>query len=176
MNINKAIQLAAFLIKLNGGKENYTKLIKLLYLAEREAILNWGFPILFDDLYSMRNGPVVNTIMDIIRHKDINELWDKYINTIKFDVVLLDNPGEDELSLAEMQLLENIYKEHKDKNWSEMISFTHQLPEYVKVENGRKTISYFDLLNKNLDRNKYNIDEILNNLVALKKEEEILNT
>lgn len=38
----KATQAAALFLELAGGRENYTKLIKLLYLLDREALIRQG--------------------------------------------------------------------------------------------------------------------------------------
>src|SRR4051812_9596906 len=47
-NEQKATQAAARLLELRGGRISYLKLIKLLYLADREALLQWGRPITTD--------------------------------------------------------------------------------------------------------------------------------
>jgi len=44
----------------------YIKLIKLLYLADREALLRWGRPITTDCHVSMPKGPVVSQIYHLI--------------------------------------------------------------------------------------------------------------
>jgi hypothetical protein len=38
----KATEVAAFLLKMRGGKMSYLKLIKLLYLADRESLSRWA--------------------------------------------------------------------------------------------------------------------------------------
>jgi hypothetical protein len=40
----KATEAAAKFLKLRGGRMSYLKLIKLLYLLDREALLRWGRP------------------------------------------------------------------------------------------------------------------------------------
>jgi uncharacterized phage-associated protein len=47
----------------------YIKLIKLLYLADREALLRWGRPITTDRHVSMPKGPVVSQIYDLITRR-----------------------------------------------------------------------------------------------------------
>lgn len=46
--IRKLIDSINYLVERNGGRINYTKLIKLLYLADRKALINWGFTITGD--------------------------------------------------------------------------------------------------------------------------------
>ena len=43
-NERKATQAAAHFLKLAGGKMDYRKLMLLLYLADRKALLTWGRP------------------------------------------------------------------------------------------------------------------------------------
>ena len=53
-NEKKATQAAARFLRLCKGCMNYMKLIKLLYIADREALLRWGRPITTD---AYCNGP-----------------------------------------------------------------------------------------------------------------------
>src|SRR4051812_18447984 len=62
----KTTQAALYLLKKRGGTMSYMKLIKLLYLADREALLRWARPITFDRYVSMDNGPVVSQTYRLI--------------------------------------------------------------------------------------------------------------
>ncbi len=159
----KVTQIAAYLLKLNNGRENYTKLIKLFYLAERKAILEWGFPITFDDLLSLPNGPVVSRILDLIRNENIGNTWNQFIKKDEYDVVLVKDPNDDELSIAEKELLEQIYNEYKYKDYSEMINVTHDLPEYKDPKGSSLPIDYQDIL-KSSGMTAFKINEILENI------------
>ncbi|MDZ7723235.1 MAG: hypothetical protein U5R06_10630 [candidate division KSB1 bacterium] len=170
MNPIKALQTTAVLIRLNHGKENISKLLTLLYLAEREALLHWGFPLLFEDLYLTKRGPIVGGISDRLSagcHDD----WNEYLRTDNEDVILIKNPGTDELSMAEWSLLRRIYKQHENMDSRAMMPFIRNLPEYKTMQRGREAIDYAELLNKNLDTTKYNIDAMLKNIDALKAED-----
>jgi hypothetical protein len=60
----KAAQAAALLLQRAGGTMNHMKLIKLLYLADRRALVQWGRPITFDYYVSMPHGPVLSFTLD----------------------------------------------------------------------------------------------------------------
>ena len=47
-NEKKTTQVAALFIKKHGRPLNYTKLIKLLYLTDREALSRWERPLTGD--------------------------------------------------------------------------------------------------------------------------------
>src|SRR5207249_3792384 len=64
-NERKATQAAAHLLRLRGGSMSYLKLIKLLYLADREALLRWGRPISTDCYMAMDRGPVLSRVLDL---------------------------------------------------------------------------------------------------------------
>ena len=52
-NEAKAREAAARLVELRSGKMSCMQLIKLLYLADREALLRWGRPITTDRYVSV---------------------------------------------------------------------------------------------------------------------------
>lgn len=56
----KATEAAARLLKLRGGAMSHMKLIKLLYLLDREAYVRWGRPVTYDTYVSMPHGPVLS--------------------------------------------------------------------------------------------------------------------
>lgn len=132
----KATQVAAQLIKLNNGTENYTKLIKLLYLLDRTALIRWGFPLTWDKLVSMPHGPVVSSIYDLIAMQPDPaqpRLWHKHIFRDGYNVRLDNDPGDGELNEDELALISEIWNEHKSRNYGEMIDFCHDpgnVPEW----------------------------------------------
>ena len=91
----KATQAAAFLLKANGGKMNYMKLIKLLYLADREALSRWERPITGDSYVSMDNGPVLSKVLDKINSgknpAGEKSYWHDYISSPEnYNIKLLE--------------------------------------------------------------------------------------
>src|SRR4051794_10494791 len=75
----KATEATSLLLMLRGNRMHYMKLIKLLYLADREALLRWGRPITTDTFVSMDYGPVVSTIYDLIRRKQNGAVWAEFV-------------------------------------------------------------------------------------------------
>jgi uncharacterized phage-associated protein len=136
-NEAKTTQAAALLLKENGGKMNYMKLIKLLYLADREALSKWERPITGDVYVSMDNGPVLSKVLDKInsgKHPGrIKSYWHEYIsNPENYNVKLLKKkPGYDELSPRERDLLLVVYQKYKKYNKWQMVNICHDiLPEW----------------------------------------------
>ncbi len=59
-------QMAAVFADKQGGMINILKLVKLLYLADRESLQKHGNPISFDRLVSMDHGPVLSRTLNLI--------------------------------------------------------------------------------------------------------------
>jgi uncharacterized phage-associated protein len=125
----KAVQSAVLLLNKNGGKMNYMKLIKLLYLAEREALDRFQRPIIGDSYCSLPKGPILSRVLDRINNEEepgnISE-WGQHIATKGYDVVVQQEAGEDELSEIEISILEEIYDKFKGFNQYQMVDFCHR--------------------------------------------------
>ena len=125
INPVKATQAAVILLKLNNKKLNYTVLIKLLYLSDRQTLKEWNRPIVGGKYVSMDNGPVLSEVYDWIKGEINDEYWNGAIKKDNFDLVLKKDVGDNELSKAEIEVLTSIDKEYKDKTFGEMIDYCH---------------------------------------------------
>ena len=61
----KVAQMAAYFAECSGGTINILKLIKLMYLADRESMHRHGTPISFDRFVSMDHGPVPSQSLNL---------------------------------------------------------------------------------------------------------------
>lgn len=149
-NERKATQAAGLLLQLRGGKMSYMKLIKLLYLADREALLQWGRPITTDRYVSMNRGPVLSRILDLATDGEdpgAPSIWANHIGEPSgYEVRLQSDAGRDELSDAEVELLHKIFQAYGNKSRWEMVDLTHTLPEWKNPQGGAIPITYRDIL------------------------------
>src|SRR5881628_2035238 len=102
-NLKKSAQAAAYLLKLNKGDMDKYLWIKLLYLADREALERWEEPITGDSPASMQYGPVLSTIYDLTKGDcpTLREYWEQFISDADEEtnrIFLKSDPGIDELS------------------------------------------------------------------------------
>jgi uncharacterized phage-associated protein len=149
-NERKATEAAARLLELRGGRMSYLKLIKLLYLVDREALLRWGRPVTTDRYVSMDRGPVVSRIYELIREEpspDAEAFWRQHISTENWDVVLIRRPAAGELSNAEGSLIAEIFGKYGGMSRWELVELAHALPEWIDPEGGAFPIEYRDILN-----------------------------
>jgi len=147
----KATQTASRLLRLRGGgRMSYLKLIKLLYIVDREALIRWGRTVTTDRHVSMPKGPVVSQIYDLItwdQPPGEETFWRKHISAPEnFEVELNHDPGDEELSLAEENLIDEVFNEHGRKSRWELVKLTHDLPEWQDPNGGSLPITYRDIL------------------------------
>jgi hypothetical protein len=113
----KATQAAGKFLELAGGRLNYMVLIKLLYLLDRAAMFKWARPVTFDEYYSMKNGPVLSEVHELIteeRPPHENGFWSEHISAPSdYSVSLMSAPGDDSLSEAEEELIQGVFDEYK---------------------------------------------------------------
>ena len=129
-NEQKTTEATAIFLDLNGGKMNYMKLLKLLYLTDRKAFKEWERPITYDSYVSMKFGPVLSSTYDLIKGSFAgSKYWSNYIATEKYEVILKDKPPKiKKLSQAEIDLIKEIFKEYGKHNKYKLSRITHSLP------------------------------------------------
>lgn len=151
-NEAKVTEAAVYLLKRRGGRMHYLKLLKLLYLADRAALLQWGRPISTDRYVSMDHGPVLSVTLNLINggYADFGEHWSKAISAKDGAEVELRNAKADfvasELSQAEEELLSQIFDQYGHWNRWKIVDFLHALPEWQDPNGSATPISYRDIL------------------------------
>jgi hypothetical protein len=158
-NERRTTQTAAGFLKLADGRLNYMVLIKLLYLADRAALLNWGAPLTGDTYLSMRWGPVLSATHDLITEaapedEEAKSFWRTHVAKDGYDVVLSRDPGDDELSQADEELIAKVFGKYYAKfkelgsNPFRFCEYLHTiLPEYRTAEQGQSFgLDHHDIL------------------------------
>lgn len=177
-NEKKATQCAAYLLRLRGGRMSYLKLVKLLYLADREALKRWGSPITTDCYYSMPKGPVVSNIYNLMREEEDKAYWSSYITPPlgQFELALTALPcPTGELSRAEEKLLTDIFAEFGQMTRWQLVDYTHTLPEWKDPQGTSSPIHIEEILRAQ-GRAEEEIAEIMSDLQAEEKTEILLGS
>lgn len=147
-NQRKAAQVAAFFACKQGDEIDVLKLVKLIYLSDRKNMRHHGYPIINDRFVSMPHGPVNSMTLNFINGAFSSaDEWDSYITdrasysvaaTSKFKVEELD-----ELSDAELESLDAIWKEFGHMNKWELRDWTHNhCPEWEDPEGSAASIPH----------------------------------
>jgi len=165
-NETKASQVAFLLLKLRGGTMSYLKLIKLMYLIDRTALIRWGRSVTFDSVVSMDNGLVLGETYNLIREDkrpDSNSVWRDFISEpINFEVSAKEQETDfDELSDAEENLIIEIFEKFgKMGRWELVDDVHHKLPEWIDPNGSSIPLTYRDILIKSGEKSYADIEEI----------------
>ncbi|WP_254845782.1 Panacea domain-containing protein [Edwardsiella tarda] len=133
---SKTAQMAGYLLLKRGGRMAYVKLMKLLYLADREYMITYGDSMTGDRAVSMDNGPVLSKTYDLLKSGSSEEEspWDDWIaGETNFEVSLkkavhgLDDDAFDELSKANKRILDNIFDRYGKYKRFELCELTHRI-------------------------------------------------
>src|SRR5215207_4717692 len=91
----KSIQAAAVLLREHGGQMSRFRLSKLLYIANRESMLERLRPITADRGLALDHGPVPSTTFDLLWREHVDApLWDRFIQQVgPQDHRLSEDPG-----------------------------------------------------------------------------------
>lgn len=129
----KAAQVAAYLLQHRGGQMSYLKLMKLMYLADRVSMDDYGFPISDDAWFSMSLGPVLSNTLELVQSGGREGDWDEWVRPgDQAHSVALARPHPnrddfDELSDAEIEVLDNVWHEHGHKTRWQLVDYTHEV-------------------------------------------------
>lgn len=148
-NIEKATEATAYLIQLCSPRRpiKFMKILKLLYLAEREALREWERPIIYDSYCSMDHGQVLSNTYNLMKRQTRYHQWDEHIQHRWYLWLALRKPVQlRKLSRAEAELLERIANEYGHLKEFELAELTHQLPEYKEAHGSSIPTTMADLL------------------------------
>jgi hypothetical protein len=109
-NINKAVAAASYLIEREGGSVSMFVLVKELYYADRTALIKWGNSITGDELASLRKGPIVSGIYNLMKGGGLQEnlvKWDDVIQRSGNTISLRKEADKSLLSEREIEVLED---------------------------------------------------------------------
>jgi hypothetical protein len=153
-NAKKAAQAAGHFLTLSGGSRNYMELIKLLFLADREALLKLRCPITGDRVVATQYGFVLSHILDLIKWGPCNAEDAPWFDAVSpregYGVKLVNPPGDDELSGAEVKILNDIFEAHGRTDWKSLSRVTHGLPEWLEPPEGASIpVAYEQILMAN---------------------------
>lgn len=133
-NERKATQAAAKLLEMQGGRMPYIKLIKLLYLADRQSLIETGYPITGDRLVSLDHGPVLSRVLDFITWGSAGgeSSWVQCISAPeRYEVSLIAGTEFDELSEYEIDVLIQVCSQFGELDRWDLVKYTHSLPEWI---------------------------------------------
>lgn len=130
-NFEKSLQAAALLLHLDGKRMERIRLLKLLYIADREMLGTFGQSITGDTGYAMNHGPVLTRVYNCIKGSDVKAPeWSKFIQSDGHAVTLVGEPMRGALSRAEIDKLTEVTDRFRNQSEWELSELTHEFPEW----------------------------------------------
>lgn len=149
-DVERTIQAVAYLLRNEPGhRMNYMRLLKLLYLAERECLRDAGISITGSRVIAMERGPVLEDVFACIRGQHVGaSQWFKYFRVDRYSLELIENPGVGKLSKFLAEKLDAVAHRYQELDEWEMVALTHELQEWIKNNPGKssKEIPLADIL------------------------------
>lgn len=128
-----------FLGKAYKNELNDLRLMKLLYLAEREAMITLGAPLTDAHFSSLPKGPVLSEVLSLMQGKLSSDIWSEHVEFVPHSgkvsnhlKLLKPIPVEDYLSFEEVRLLHYIWGKYQYKDKWDLVNLTHEFPEWDK--------------------------------------------
>jgi len=133
-NFDRSLQAAAYLLnKAEGHEMPYIHLLKMLYIADREFLAEYGYMITGDKVVAMEHGPVLSSVLNLIKGQ-ISKAgnWQRFLKTKAktYTVRLVSDPGIEDLSRAVMLKLDDVFERYGNLAPFQVVELTHEFPEW----------------------------------------------
>lgn len=150
-NFTKSLQATAVLLAYEKDRRmSYMRLLKLLYIADRESMAETGRPITGDKPVAMKHGPVLSQVYDLLRGQASRAgEWDGFAHVDGYKVELVADPGRGKLSRGEVARLMEVSGRYREMDDWALVEETHTFREWVAHfpgSNGAAEIPWEDTL------------------------------
>jgi uncharacterized phage-associated protein len=172
--VAKAVQSFGVLFSSeNDPKVAFYRLLKLLYISDREFLKETGRPIVGGTDVAMKKGPLNSQTYDLIKgeHPDSNVFLKHFTKDGKRLLVMRTDPGRDDLSRREVRKLMEVSERYRDLDDDELGDLTHEFLEYSQnyVEDTSRPISLQSKLEAlDMTKSKESIEADIEAIVAWK--------
>jgi uncharacterized phage-associated protein len=132
-NFEKSLQAAAYLLHLEEGRMPYLRLLRLMYIAERELLAQAAAPLTGDGYCALEDGPVLTRVFDLIKGKGSRSTeWEGYIKRSGYAVKLVAEPGRGRLSGESIDKLSEVSERCREKDDRELGAIMREFHEWKK--------------------------------------------
>lgn len=126
--------MAAYFVAKESCPIPVLKLVKLMYLADRESMRRYGRPISYDNMVSMPNGPVLSQTYSLINGEGLPEnqrIWNRWISpridnhTVQLQKNDCTEKDFDHFSQADVEILSAVWEEFGVMDQWQLRDYTH---------------------------------------------------
>lgn len=131
-NLLKTIQASAALLRKHGDCMDRMRLLKLLYIADRELLAETGRTLTGDCVCAMEKGPVLSTVYDLIKGQGADAgAWQAVVQSRGSQVALAQATGFGNLTKAELFKAEDLCERYRDTDTEDLSKLTHEFAEWI---------------------------------------------
>lgn len=174
----KSTQMAVYLLSKEGKHMPSIKLMNLLYLSDRESMDRFGYTMTGDRMIAMPSGPALSSILCLMNGELQEPMkgWGKWVKGAEnYHLTLSSTPSNDyydELSIADIAILDEIYAQFSSMDKLEMRQYIHQhCLEWKNPHGGSFTIKIENVF-RALGKNEHEVN-ILSHLMRQRHEQDI---
>lgn len=139
--VEKAINAVLYITR-KLKRNDFHKIFKILYFADRNHISDYGRSITGDTYIAMNDGPVPSNLYDIFKSvrgdgffKDNNN-FSQVFNVVNWDLIQpIAEPNLKKLSKTDLEFLNNSLIEYGDLTWDEVREKSHDYAWRNTVKN-----------------------------------------
>jgi len=137
----KTAQAISTLLRFHNTKDmSYLRLLKVMYIADRESIRQTGHPITGDRVVAMERGPVLDSVYKLIKGEHVESpQWSEYFHTVGYRIEMIREPGNGRLSRGDVGILREVTKRYEDLDEWQMVDVTHEFPEWIANDPGKSS-------------------------------------
>lgn len=145
----KILHEILYLLSLNDNRMNLLKLMKELYLIDRESIKERDTSVSGDVFFSMPHGPVLSQTLNLCYDLP-NNGWAEYLEQIIApyypDISVKKMIEPDLLSEKDKEYIRKVSEEFKEYSPKELEDYTHKLSEWKDPQGSSRKIRYADVM------------------------------
>lgn len=145
----KAAQAAGRLLRRHGRQMHGTRLVRLLYLADRRNFVETGITITGDDFINTEDGPALRNILRLIAGEDApgRAAWNRHVQPAYGPYLAATADHNDgDLHGASIKRLDAVYDQHGNSELPQLCLYARQLPEWCSPQSAGAEIDPYVIL------------------------------
>lgn len=171
--IDKIIETILYLSH-KGIRLDQYKIVKLIYLADKEHLNRYGRPITFDRIVAMENGPVASKAYDILKGRPVAGVDPATLpfTLRKIDpLIFVEDPMREVnkhiFSKSDLRVLDEVCEQYGDADFLTLYNLTHTHFAYRKAWEARGRKRSTDMFFEDLIEERKEKENVVEDLALI---------